>query len=108
MKKVIILIFLTVLAVSGLFAQQKFALVIGNSAYKNITPLKNPVNDANGMAAALTSLGFSVEKVLNGNLDQMVNGVMSLKKKLSASPNSYGFLFYAGHGIQLNGENYLA
>ena len=52
------------------YAQQKFALVIGNGAYTNITRLNNPVNDANDMEAALRSLGFTVDKVLNGNQDQ--------------------------------------
>jgi len=88
-------------------APQKFALVIGNGNYTNTTKLNNPVNDANDMAAALQGLGFTVNKVLNGTQDQMVNAVMNLKKQLSASKNSYGFLFYAGHGVQSNGENFL-
>ena len=57
----------------GLFGQEadvaesppKFALVIGNGVYTNLTPLANPVNDANDIAAVLEHLGFTVEKVLN-------------------------------------------
>jgi len=110
MKKLgVVLLFL--LAVSG-FAQEnsapkKFALVIGNGNYANITKLNNPVNDANDIAVALQGLGFTVDKVLNGTLDQMESAAIRLKNRLSASKNSYGFLFYAGHGVQSNGENYL-
>jgi hypothetical protein len=88
-------------------AQQKYALVIGNGAYANITRLNNPVNDANDMTAALQSLGFQVDKVLNGSLDQMENAIVRLKNRLSTNTNAYGFFFYAGHGVQSNGENYL-
>jgi hypothetical protein len=88
-------------------AQQKYALVIGNGAYTNIPRLNNPVNDANDMAAALQGLGFQVDTVLNGSLDQMENAVIRLKNRLSTDAASYGFFFYAGHGVQSNGENYL-
>jgi len=86
---------------------QKFALVIGNGNYTGLSRLANPVNDANDMAVALQSLGFAVDKVLDGNLDQIENAVMRLKNRLSVSKNSYGFFFYAGHGVQSNGVNYL-
>jgi hypothetical protein len=103
------LFFLSLLIVPLLAAgaQQKYALVIGNGAYTNITRLNNPVNDANDMTAALQGLGFQVDKVLNGSLDQMENAVIRLKNRLSANTGSYGFFFYAGHGVQSSGENYL-
>ena len=93
-----------------LFAQedtlQKFALVIGNSNYTNLSPLSNPVNDANDIAAVLQHLGFTVEKVLNGNLEQMEDASIRLKDRLK-NENAYGFFFYAGHGVQSGGENFL-
>jgi hypothetical protein len=89
------------------WAQQKFALVIGNGNYTALGRLKNPVNDAEDVAAALNGLGFSVDMVLDGDLDTMENAVMKLKSLLSASRNSYGFLYFAGHGVQSNGVNYL-
>jgi hypothetical protein len=89
------------------WAQQKYALVIGNSNYTSLSRLKNPVNDAEDMAKVLNSLGFSVDMVLNSDLDTMENAIMRLKNRLSTSTNSYGFLFYAGHGVQSNGVNYL-
>jgi hypothetical protein len=98
---------LFVFAATGVFAQQKYALVIGNQNYSGISTLKNPVNDANDMEATLKGLGFTVEKVLNGDLEQMEKAVGNLKRSLGASPNAYGFFFYAGHGVQSNGENYL-
>ena len=110
MRKKYLFLFYAFLIAAVSFAQQnpqKFALVIGNGAYTNITKLNNPVNDANDMTAALRTLGFSVDTVLNGNLEQMESAIMRLKKNLSTNKNSYGFLFYAGHGVQSSGENYL-
>jgi tetratricopeptide (TPR) repeat protein len=88
-------------------APQKYALVIGNGAYQNTTRLNNPVNDANDMAAALKELGFTVDSVVNGSRVQMEEAVERFKNRLSVSKNSYGFLFYAGHGVQSGGVNYL-
>ena len=106
MKKLFVVLFI-LLAASG-FSQQKYALVIGNGAYgSGLSRLNNPVNDANDMTAALQGLGFTVEKVLDGNLDQMESAIIRLKNRLSVSKNSYGFFFYAGHGVQSGGVNYL-
>ncbi|MCL2832885.1 MAG: SUMF1/EgtB/PvdO family nonheme iron enzyme [Treponema sp.] len=105
MKKLLTVLFF-LLTVSS-FSQQKFALVIGNGNYSGISNLKNPVNDANDMEAALKDLGFSVDKVIDGTLEQMENSVLSFSRKLGISYNTYGFFFYAGHGVQSSGENYL-
>jgi len=106
MKKALIcLLFLSVGI--ALCAQQKYALVIGNGNYTGISKLTNPVNDANDVSAALQGLGFTVDKVLDGNLDQMESAISRLKNRLSIEKNSYGFFFYAGHGVQSNGSNYL-
>ncbi|MDR2482611.1 MAG: caspase family protein, partial [Treponema sp.] len=99
--------FLALAACALAGAQEKFALVIGNGAYTGISRLNNPVNDAQDMTAALKGLGFSVETVLNGNLEQMEDAAGRFKSRLLASRSTYGFLFYAGHGVQSNGENYL-
>jgi len=105
MKKLFVVLFMAAAALS--FAQQKYALIIGNGAYTELGRLNNPVNDANDMTAALQSLGFTVDKVLDGNLNQMETAITRLKSRLSASKNSYGFFFYAGHGVQSGGVNYL-
>ena len=80
---------------------------MGNGNYTGITKLANPVNDANDMETTLKELDFTVQKVLNGSLDEMENAIITLKDRLKESKNSYGFLYYAGHGIQSNGENFL-
>ena len=86
-------------------SQPKFALVIGNGAYTNLSRLANPVNDADDMALALEYLGFTVEKVLDGSLGEMENAVTRLRDRLKGSGDAYGFFFYAGHGVQSGGEN---
>jgi tetratricopeptide (TPR) repeat protein len=106
MKKLMALLF-AVVFLAGLSAQQKYALVMGNGAYTSLTRLNNPVNDANDVSAVLRNLGFQVDLVLNGTLDQMEEGAIRLKNRLSANANAYGFFFYAGHGVQSKGENYL-
>ena len=88
-------------------AIKKFALVIGNSNYVGMSALANPVNDANDISAVLQHLGFTVDKVLNGSLEQMEGAVERLKTRLSEAGNAYGFFFYAGHGVQSGGENFL-
>jgi len=112
MDKKIFFVLLLVVCGTAVSAQQnaappKYALVIGNGTYTGLSRLVNPVNDANDIAAVLQELGFTVDKLLNGNLDQMESAVMRLKNRLSVSGDAYGFFFYAGHGVQSNGENYL-
>jgi hypothetical protein len=88
-------------------AQEKYALVIGNAAYTSQTPLRNTLNDADDMKAALEGLGFRTELILDGSLRQMNDGVRNLARKLRQTEKSYGFFYYSGHGLQYNGENYL-
>ena len=110
MKKVLAIVL--VLLPALVFARQdspqpRFALVIGNEAYTNLQRLANPVNDANDIADVLETLGFSVNRLLNGNIEEMEDAVVDLKNRLSESPDSYGFFYYAGHAVQSEGENYL-
>jgi len=100
MKKLFVVLFFFITVT--VFGQQKFALVIGNGNYTNTTKLNNPMNDANDVAAALEDLGFTVDKLLDGTQDQMVSAIMRLKNRRSISKNTYGFLFYAGRGVQFN------
>jgi ABC-type glycerol-3-phosphate transport system substrate-binding protein len=105
MKKLFVILFLLTAAIA--FSQQKYALVIGNGAYTGIPRLNNPVNDANDVAAVLQGLGFTVDKLLDANLIQMESAIQRFKSRLSVSRNAYGFFFYAGHGVQSGGVNYL-
>jgi formylglycine-generating enzyme required for sulfatase activity len=106
-KSLPLILFALLLPLAALSAQQKHALVIGNGAYTGITPLNNPVNDANDISAALRGLGFTVDLVTNAGRVQMEEAVTRLKNRLNAVRGSYGFLYYAGHGVQSAGENYL-
>jgi hypothetical protein len=90
-----------------LCAQEKYALVIGNAEYTAVSRLRNTVNDAGDMKAVLEGLGFRTELLANASLRQMNEAVDRFSRRLSASPDSYGFFFYSGHGVQSAGENYL-
>jgi hypothetical protein len=85
-------------------SERRIALVIGNSTYKD-SPLANPVNDARDMAAALRGLGFEV--VFGENLSQndMKRNIRAFGEKIRSG--EVGLFYYAGHGVQVNGENYL-
>ncbi len=98
---------------AGLFAQgagsllrsPKQALVIGNSKYKN-TPLKNPVNDAQGMAEALKSAGFGVTLGLELTQTGIRDAIRAYSESL-AKTKAVGVFYFAGHGAQLAWRNYL-
>jgi len=89
------------------FAQPKenrVALVVGNSAYKS-APLRNPTNDAKDMAAKLKGMGFTVIERSNLSVKQIGSTLREFRAKLT--PGSVALVFYAGHGLQIKGENYL-
>jgi hypothetical protein len=107
MKKIItlslVIIFL-LLQAEAFSSPQKIALVIGNSNYKD-APLHNPVNDADEMASALQKLGFSVIKITNATQQEMEDGIRHFGKRLTTG--DIALFFYSGHGVQVNGLNYL-
>ncbi|OGR07629.1 MAG: hypothetical protein A2511_16990 [Deltaproteobacteria bacterium RIFOXYD12_FULL_50_9] len=82
----------------------KTALVIGNSTYL-LSPLKNPANDAKTMAKTLRELGFAVDERINLNQNDMKLAIESFGKVIKQG--GVGLFFYAGHGMQVNGRNYL-
>ena len=84
--------------------EPRHALVIGNSDYKS-SPLRNPVNDADDVAAALEGLGFRVTKIKNGSARQMRESVEAFARQLRMG--GVGLFFYAGHGVQSRGRNFL-
>lgn len=83
----------------------KLALVIGNSRYGGGQDLEGPSKNAEQMVAALNSQGYDVEIGYNLDYEEMVNAV----RKFALRFHNYqeGIVYYAGHGIQVNGENYL-
>ena len=84
--------------------ERRVALVIGNGAYQD-APLKNPPNDAKAMAAALREVGFEVEILTDAGRKKMLEAVRNFGQKLSAG--GVGLFYYAGHGMQVKGANYL-
>ncbi len=85
---------------------KRIALVIGNGAYTKAKALPNPPNDAADMAKALKDLGFEVISGVNQNKRQMDILIREFGTKL-ANSGGVGLFYYAGHGIQVGGENYL-
>ena len=86
-------------------AAGKVALVIGNGAYQHANPLPNPTNDATDMTAALQNLGFTV---IGGNdLDYAAMGAKIGEFEDAAREADVTLFFYAGHGLQVNGRNFL-
>jgi len=84
--------------------ERRTALVIGNSAYQK-SPLVNPVNDAQAMAASLGSLGFTVTKIENASKSQMAEAIRQFGSHIKLG--GVGLFYFAGHGVQVNGENFL-
>jgi hypothetical protein len=88
--------------------EQRVALVIGNSNYQNAPQLQNPDNDAQSMAQFLNSAGFEVISATDLGQNDMLRVVQDFSAKVSArGPNTVAMVYYAGHGVQLAGENYL-
>lgn len=90
-------------------ADARVALVIGNGAYgPELGNLKNPTNDAALMAKTLQGLGFDVALVENADQKELKRAIREFGQKLRNSGGSgIGLFFYAGHGVQVEGENYL-
>lgn len=87
-------------------ANKKIALIIGNGTYQYATPLKNPVNDAIDNAKTLQKLEFKVRLVTDVSLKDIEFAVEEFIAKLTAT-KCVGVMFYAGHGSQLERNNYL-
>lgn len=85
-------------------AAQRIALVIGNAAYEE-SPLFNPVNDAIAVDERLTRLGFEVIRVTDADLRTMQDALVEFARRIE--DDATALVFYAGHGIQANGRNYL-
>jgi Skp family chaperone for outer membrane proteins len=105
-KKILGVCFAFLLASSAIGSETagRVALVIGNAAYKS-SPLANPVNDAQDMAKSLRALGFDVVERTNITSKQIGRTLRAFRTKIK--PGDVALVFYAGHGLQINGENYL-
>lgn len=93
------------LSVSAAQAGQNAALVIGNGAYREVTALPNPPSDARAMAAALRRMGYQVVEGVDLTLPQMLDALKRFQPL--AERADIAVIFYAGHGMQINGQNFL-
>jgi uncharacterized caspase-like protein len=93
------------LAGAAVAAPDRVALVIGNSAYKNAAMLPNPSNDAAAVAQALRKIGFEVVEGRDLPKRAMEEKIIEFSRKLDRA--SLALFFYAGHGMQIGGRNYL-
>jgi hypothetical protein len=88
--------------------EQRVALVIGNSNYRNVAQLSNPTNDAKAVAQLLNTAGFEVISATDLSHNEMIQAVQDFSGKIAGrGPNTVAMVYYAGHGVQLAGENYL-
>jgi hypothetical protein len=93
------------LTLDGMRKEPRIALVIGNSQYES-SPLRNPVNDAIAMGTRLEELGFTVMVHTNLSGKGMKRAIRDFGQELKKS-GGVGLFYYAGHGIQMDGRNYL-
>jgi uncharacterized caspase-like protein len=87
------------------FADKRVAFVVGNAAYRNVAQLPNPAIDAGSMARVLRNVGFDVVEGVNLSRDAMTAKLLEFGKKAEGA--DVAVFFYAGHGIAIDGTNYL-
>ncbi|MBL4661583.1 MAG: caspase family protein, partial [Alcanivoracaceae bacterium] len=110
MKNIFIILVLILAVQTQLHAsERRIALVIGNAKYNTMGKLANPVNDANDMAEALKKLDFEVISGTNLSKSQMSEKIRDFDKKLREGnkQDTIGLFYYAGHGLEVQGKNYL-
>ncbi len=99
---------LVLAAAPAAHAEKRLALVIGQSAYRSVPALPNPANDARKMTELLGTAGFDVTSASDLTQNQLRETVSDFAQKIAANgPDAVALLFYAGHGLQIDGENYL-
>ena len=103
-RMVVAMLFLLALCAVSV-AERRVALVIGNSAYAHTSVLANPLNDAADVAAAFERLGFAVTRLENAGGAEMRRVFGEFAE--AAFRSDVAVVFYAGHGIEVDGENYL-
>jgi uncharacterized caspase-like protein len=105
MLRAIVVLILLMLSSSAVRAGKRVALVIGNSSYQHVGDLANPKNDATDMTAALRLYGFQVIDGLDLNKAALDRKVLDFAAALQGA--EVAVFFYAGHGLQVSGQNYI-
>jgi len=101
----ILAIFVLLLILTPARAQNRLALVMGNNAYENVAKLKKATNDAKGIGETLTSLGFEVTVATDSSRREMNRTLQTFNN--SIDEGDIVLFFFAGHGVEIDGENYL-
>lgn len=104
-RALIAILILFLFAPAGAASEKRVALVVGNSAYASAGNLRNPVNDATDIAAALTRLGFDVSLVLDADAAAFVKAIDRFVGQSRGA--EIAIFYYAGHGLQYEGGAYL-
>ncbi|NNE24639.1 MAG: caspase family protein [Rhizobiales bacterium] len=99
------LVILAIATASAAMAEKRVALVIGNDNYDNVTRLQKAVNDAKAMAGTLRQLGFGVTEASNVARRDMNFAVHQFVNQIE--PGDVAMVFFAGHGVEISGENFL-
>ena len=107
MKRLALLVccLLTLSAQALAAAERRVALVIGNNTYQSLPPLEKAVNDANAVAAELRKVGFEVASLNNVGQKKMNQAINEFTQKVAGG--GIGVFYYAGHGVQIDNQNYL-
>ena len=106
----VLILFLTLFcgSVTSTLAEVRNALVIGNGSYQGVGSLENPANDARLMGDTLRELGFDVIQLIDASQGDMKRAVRNFGYKLNdAGRDGIGLFYYAGHGVQVRGANYI-
>ena len=88
-------------------AQQRIALVIGNSAYVGSPRVANAVDNADAVTSALRGLGFDVTEMVDAGRDEMLAAAWSFHERLAQADDTVGLFYYSGHAVQAEGSNFL-
>ena len=94
-----------VLTANSALADRRVAFVVGNGAYKNVAQLANPPIDSRAMAATLRNVGFDVVEGTNLGRDSMTDKLLDFGKRAQGA--DIAIFYYAGHGFEIGGVNYL-
>lgn len=104
--RILLLVSLAASTPLAMAAEKRFALLIGNGAYES-APLPNPINDVRDMGSTLKGVGFETVQKENLSAQAMKAVIQEFSEKMKKNKDAVGFFFFAGHGIQVNGKNYL-
>ena len=89
-------------------ASERVALVAGNGGYSRLSTLDNPVNDATLMARTIEGVGFHVSLVIDADREAMNRAIKAFGRRLARGRDeAVGLFYYAGHGVEAGGSNYL-